>query len=193
MFLEVADKRAPIRKFTFRKCKDRSPTGHWSHNTDHDQCFPNKGLFGTNTCRCSPDESRLHQEERLSVAGEAGSKNKRWAEKQKSKQLAHINKNKHRSQHTITTVLKQHSGRAGEDELEINTAAPGELMSSRWETPEEGLEKSGCHTQPAQMRQMSTKTGQGNKAATNLTSTSSQKKESTLDWWGTESLDDWRG
>lgn len=49
----------------------------------------------------------------------------------------------------------------------LNTAAPDELTGSRRETPEEGLEKSAFHAQPAQARETSAKERAGEQSKTN--------------------------
>lgn len=69
------------------------------------------------------------------------------------------NKNEHRRRDTIT--IRRLQDKRAEDEPEINTAAPDELPSSRWETHLEGLEESACHAQPAQTRETGTKNKAG--------------------------------
>lgn len=93
------------------------------------------------------------RETRLKVAGEDGSEGKKQSEKQKSPQQAQEPVPNYR------LTFKWWTGKAWEDELELNTAEPEQLTRNRWET---GSNKSAYHTQPAQLREMSTKTRQQN-------------------------------
>lgn len=107
------------------------------------------------------------QEMRLSVAADAGSENKWWSEKQNLERLL-LSIRTSRYPITAQRLRAKPAVHERTSWTAERAAAPDELTSSRWGTPEDGSEKPACHPQPAQIWEKTKK----DRAKTNLTSPS---------------------